>query len=192
MRRLSIAALLTLLVAAAAEAAPAPFPRPEGKDAEAVFDAKTPERARLALLYLRSSHFIGPLADALTDRDRLRGIGTHPQLVAWLRQRLSVETNGGHVRVRFRGESDALAFVTAVARVLSRDKSTPPDAIEKVDRILKGVMRDDYAARVAQMRQLGTFSRADLLEAEENLARYEIAADPLAVHSSPQRVRRGR
>jgi hypothetical protein len=184
MRVLSITA--ALLLAATASAAPAPFPRSGGKDAEVVFDARTPERARLASIYLRSQYILPMLRTTTEGSRQLTELRTQQQQKAWLRERLTIETQGGQVRVRFRGEG-AVAFLTEVARALTRE--TFED-----ERRLRARRRDvrEFAAEIEAMRHSGGFSKEELLRVEEHLAVYEFGAEPLKLRSQPQQVRRGR
>jgi hypothetical protein len=171
-----VIAALSLLAPALCRAAPAPFHRPAAA-CEAVFDARTPERARLIACYLRSGRFLNAIhgdarfARALPNLDAER---RH----AWLKARLSVTAEGTLIRLRL-DRAGGLDPLHAVARALS--------TVEEVD--------DHRQRQIMRAMRFLTAARARHETAEEIDARRgwtEIEDEPLKVQTGPRSIRRGR
>src|SRR5262245_14940036 len=107
---IAIAVLLSPLCLSEVGAAPAPLPKPEAAS-EAVFDAKTPERCRSAVRFIRSSYFSGALLENKHARQSLPRFESDEAAQAWLKANLTVTDEGTLVRVRLRGPVSALAVI---------------------------------------------------------------------------------
>jgi hypothetical protein len=189
------------LLPAAVPVAPAPLPPRPGRAAEAVLDAGTAERARLAVLYLRSDDFAASdrVPNPLAHLDSAEGRG-------WLRERLSVTVDGRLVRVRISGESASLSVLRAIVERLTelpseyegRDRQGKPRR-RKVDpkthRQQCEALKEEYRRRFQQMKgmnekQPGRIPEQWLKQAEAQVARYEFEADPMRVREGARLLRR--
>src|SRR5262245_18270763 len=166
-----LAAVLSLLAATLANAAPAPFPRPGGNEAEVVLEAKTAERARLAVIYLRSKSMTVALARAGVEK-------------TWREKGPTIEVTGTRVRVRIAGAGNALATVTAASEAMAGERLVSGGAEAQAKaRAERKVMLAEYAHRLAVIRKLqelrgNKLTGEEVRAAEEALARYEFEAEP--------------
>jgi hypothetical protein len=173
---LLIAVVLSSVGLSFCQAAPAPFPKPESS-AEVVLDARTPDRARLALSYLRSDLFLDTMhpkegfAQALphqTPDDRRQ----------WLKAHLRVTAEGTLIRIRLRnaaGSLPALEAITASLTRLPKEDGTQAEH-RKLLRMLREVINN----------------REGKEETEARRGMWEIEDNPLRVQSPPRRLARGR
>jgi hypothetical protein len=194
--------LLVVLLALAAVvfAAPAPFPKPEPSSAtEVIFDVKTKERARLALLYLRSNEFIS----SMTQNEV---VGKHFARMdqagrsAWLKDRVSMSADGNYVSVRLSRQGGPLAVLQAIADQLTGNESvsTRDDKVrQEIKRQMAAAHRDAYASHLEEMRAFrkirpDRISEAQVAAIEVKFARYEFEASPMTLHGTPRPIRTGR
>jgi hypothetical protein len=175
MRTHLLIAFLSSTIPSVCCAAPAPFPKPDSS-AEVVLDASTPDRARMALTYLRSELFLNTtyrhdaFAAALphqTENDRYH----------WLKAHLSVTGEGTLIRIRLRNAGN-LAALEAITVTLTRQPDLEPRQAEhrKLLRALRDLIND----------------RESKEEAEARRGQWEIEDNPLRVQSAPRRLARGR
>jgi hypothetical protein len=175
MRTSLVIATLSFLGLSVGDAAPAPFPKPESST-EVVLDARTPDRARLALSYLRSDLFLDTMhqkevfAQALphqTPDDRRQ----------WLKAHLRVRAEGTLIRIRLR-DAGSLAALDAITASLTR----PPkeDGTQAEHRKLLRMLREVVNNREGKE------------EIEARRGMWEIEDHPLRVQSPPRRLARGR
>jgi hypothetical protein len=191
-------AVLFLSLATAAPAAPAPFPPAErGRISQAVFDAGTTERVKLALLYLRSDAFLDELmqTDAVNALPRVGGILDRRK---WLVDNLVVEAKDTFVTVRLRdgGREASLALQAALVDLLvvKPNSSSGDPQLDEARRWIVGEYRDEYRHRFQVLRKLFRSGKAcgsieDLRYAEREYVRYEFEAEPLKLHRSTRRDR---
>ena len=175
MRTHLVMAVLSFIGPSVCCAAPAPFPKPES-GAEVVFDARTPERARLVLSYLRSDLFLNTahqqdaFAKALPHQ-------TETDRYYWLKAHLSVTAEGTLIRVRLNQAPGSLAALKAISAVLA---GTPPSD-------------DEYAGNVNPrlIRQaVNAFQGRNRSDADRG--RDEIEDEPLRIRVGPRSLRRVR
>jgi hypothetical protein len=176
-------------------AAPAPFPRANPPAAEVVFDATTPERARLVAAYLRSWGFAQTLADSAAGKEHLAHLKTFEQRRDWFRDRLRVTSDGKLIRVRLEHRSGAMA---ALRRVTGQLVSPPADPDEdprlrQMVVVVAAMRRMELANQMEQLRRGPRKLTAEEMEVlAAQLGRYEIEANPLKLHAAPRDVGRRR
>jgi len=174
--QLLIAVVLTSVPLSFGRAAPAPFPRPESST-EVVLDARTPDRARLALSYLRSDLFL----DAMHQQDAFAKALPHQvanDRYQWLKAHLSVTPQGTLIRVRLSNAPGSLAALHAITVRLTRQPDL--DATHSEHRRLLRMLREVMNNREAKQ------------EAEARRGQWEIEDNPLRVQSAPRRLGRRR
>jgi hypothetical protein len=196
--RLSLIVLLVL--AAVVFAAPAPFPKHEPSSAtEVVFDVKTKERARLALLYLQSNEFLDSMTQSEVVRKHLARMDQAGRS-AWLKGRVSVTADGNYVSVRLSRQGGPLAVLQAIADQLTGNESvsTRDDKTrQEIKRRDAKSSRDDCAMALEVFRALlkerpDRISEARLAVFEVRYARFEFEASPMTLHRAPRYIRAGR
>jgi hypothetical protein len=176
MRTPLMIAVLSFAGLAVCEAAPAPFPKPES-GAEVVLDARTPERARLALCYLRSELFL----DTTSQDERFAKALPHQNANDrhhWLKARLRVIDEGTLLRVRLSNAPGSLAAIEAITASLTR--LVEMDARQAEHRQLVRMLREVINNREGKE------------ETEARRGQWEIEDNPLRVQTAPRRLARGR
>lgn len=178
----SLLSVVVLLAPVTAPAAPAPLPPRSSSHAEAVFDAGTPERARVALVYLRSRVFVeqasydGRVASRMPDTNS-------SMRREWIEERLQVDRDGTRLRLRLSGGAGALAVLRALADRLSK--------AGMAFRQHAGRLRDGFAADLQALRALrerfpDRVSVEKLEQTETYLGHYELLVEPLKVLIPPR------
>ncbi len=197
--RLVLGLTVQALFAATLAAAPAPFANPNQKGpGEVVLAAGSAERTRLALIYLRSNHFLDSLLGSRSVQELpcLKGVKDRR---AWLAARVKVEKEpGGLLRVRVgdcRLREAVVILDAAVARVAKKTpaRSGRELAVERERRLV--LMLQVQAQIQVQQAQLGgrlaiLADGEDTARMDEMTARYEFQARPLQVKRPPGRAAR--
>jgi hypothetical protein len=186
-------ALVSLLPSLNGVAAPAPLPRTHLPAAEAVFDAKDRDRARMVAAYLRSSLFAETLAESADVADHLTNLPSDEDRRDWVRSRLRVTADGELIRVRLEHPSSALATLAKLTdRLVAVDLSV--DEKRRSFRLREAkASRHEYETWVKYVRQgYYKLSAEELEEKAAATGRYEIVAEPLKLYGTPRDVGRGR
>jgi hypothetical protein len=176
---------LMILAAGAAHAAPAPLPRQEPKN-EVVFEAGTKERARLALIYLRSQMFGLALLEEESARKQLTHGEASRRADALVKQ-LSVTADGTQVQLRVIGPEAKAILSAAVERLTgtaAESKDREKQALAAEQRLEAAV----YLKKIHRLREQRPNKETDamLAVAEAWVAKFEFADRPLKVHRQPR------
>jgi hypothetical protein len=181
---LAIGLLLTL--APAATSAPAPLqPRDRLAKAEIVFDARTAERVRLALVYLRSTSLLDSLA-ATPAVARCLPQGSPAERRAWLLGRITLQVGASDhlvtVRVAAGRGEDGLAILHALQRAVTAADRDRGEEVQMA-RLVRAAQRQRWAIAQGQVLEL------EGSESDEGSARYQFMVEPLKLARAPRVVR---
>jgi hypothetical protein len=190
--RLVLGLALTALLAGPLTAAPAPFANPNQKGpGEVVLAAGTAGRTRLALIYLRSNHFLDSLLGSRSVQ-QLPCLAGVKDRRTWLASRLKVEQQpGALVRVRV-GDCRLREAVTILEAAIAQVARKVPAGAGRellIERGKRGVVLMKFQ-QAQLIRARIVFDGEDTAQMEEMTARYEFQGNPLQVKRPPGRAGR--